>query len=143
MAETETKGSRASRSSSARGGGDSKATFQDAHRQYVVALQNAHLQAQRPFIDAYAGYLQAVGSTAANEPLDAVNAYHEYVRNVLEASQGGEVSKLYDDAYREYVKSLQAAWAALDVDSLDPGSLGMVVETIRAGVALAQSSVRG
>ena len=141
MADTETKGSRASRSS-ARGDGD-KATFQDAHRQYVVALQNAHLQAQRPFIDAYAGYLQAVGSTAANEPLGAVNAYHEYVRNVLEASQGGEVSKLYDDAYREYVKSLQAAWAALDVDSLDPGSLGMVVETIRAGVALAQSSVRG
>jgi hypothetical protein len=143
MADTETKGSRASRSSAARGNGDSKPTFQDAHHAYVVALQNAHLQAQRPFIDAYANYLQAVGNTSPNEPLNAVYAYQEYVRNVLEAAHGGEVSKLYDDAFREYARSLQAAWAALDVDSLDPVSLGAVVETVRAGVALAQSSARG
>ncbi len=142
MAETETKGSRASRSSAARGNGDPKAAFQEALRAYVVALQNAHLQAQRPFIDAYAGYLQAAGGAAANEPLSAVNAYHEYVRNVLEASQGGDVCKLYEDAYREYVRAVQAAWAGIDADSLDPASLGMVVETVRAGVALAQSSVR-
>ena len=139
MADTQEKGSRAA--SAKAGNGNGKNAFQEAHRAYLAALQNANLQAQRPFIDAYAGYLQAVGSSSPNEPLNAVYAYHEYVRSVLEAAHGGEASKLYDDAYREYVRALKAAWGSVDADSLDAASLSAIVETMRAGVAVAQSSV--
>ena len=138
MADTQEKGSRAASAK----GGNGKNAFQEAHRAYLAALQNANLQAQRPFIDAYAGYLQAVGGTSPNEPLNAVYAYHEYVRSVLEAAQGGETSKLFEDAYRDYVRALKAAWGSVDADSLDPASLSAIVETMRAGVAVAaQSSV--
>jgi hypothetical protein len=138
MAETDTKTSRARGAES----GDVRAAFLDAQRAYAVALQNAHLQSQRPYIEAYAGYVQAAGSAAPQEPLNAVYAYHDYVRNVLEAQQGGEAYKLYDDAYREYVGSLKKAWSSLDANAVDPASLSAIVESMRAGVAAAQSSVR-
>jgi len=138
MAETDTKTSKARGA----GSGDARTAFQDAQRAYFVALQNAQLQAQRPYIDAYAGYVQAVGSSAPDEPLNAVYAYHDYVKNVLEAAHGGEATKLYDDAYREYVGALKKAFSSLDADSVDPATLNAIVESVRAACAAAQSTVR-
>jgi hypothetical protein len=141
MPETESKTSKA-RGTSTRGDGDPRRAVQEAHQAYLVALQNANLQAQRPYLDAYTAYLKAAGGADPNEPLNAVSAYHDYVRTVLEAQQSSDVCKLYEDAYREYVGALKAVWGGLDADSVDPATLASLAEAMRVGATIAQSSVR-
>lgn len=86
-----------------------KSRFEDLHYKFVRGLEDAWLEAQRKYADAYYKYLSERGSITR----DSQEAYKEVTRDyrdtVREKVQPDETRKRSEDAYREYLAAMQEA----------------------------------
>src|SRR2546425_7123888 len=107
--------------------------FESAYMNYMQTLQGAWIpeEAQKRFEDAYLDYMRAL-LQAANDPLKRVEAEIQYMRALREARMPQDVQKRFQEAFQGYIRALQGAWAQLDINALDAGSLIVIGQSITA-----------
>lgn len=125
---------------------------QEASRKYWADLQEAQLATQQAVHDANRTHVKAVqeiGDDADRHKrsLEAHRSYQLAVHQVSIDSQRGwdaaatdyqdtvsasrsTFQKRCEEAYREYLKTVRNAWAKVDLDAVDPGSLAQVASSL-------------
>lgn len=110
--------------------------FETAYMNYMQALQGAWIpeEAQKRFEDAYLDYMRAL-LQAPNDPLKRIEAEIQYMRVLREARMPPDVQKRFEEAFQGYIRALQGAWAQLDINAVDVGSLVMIGQSIIAAAS--------
>jgi hypothetical protein len=108
--------------------------FSEAFEAYMQTLQKAGVpwEAQRRIEQTYEEYTQAIQQAWAPQEIRdrAEETYREYLEALAEGLEPELVQKQFVEAYAAYVRALQAAWAGLDAEAMDPISLGAVAQSM-------------
>ena len=128
--------------------GDVKSLFENAHSDFLRALQGAPEEANQRFEEASRNYCQEVQELyttqegqkrlAEEGPSVGVNFYLEFLRAVQDVSRDN--NKQIREAYRNYLRAVQKAWSSLDVDSADPALLAGIGQSLMMATAFAGPS---
>ena len=127
---------------------DIQNAFEEAHLEFMRAIQRGPEGANQRFEEAQRNYAQAIQDLYSSEEGQkqltsggvgvGMSAYMDFLREVQDAYV--ENHKQLQDAYRNYLRAIQKAWSKLDVESADStliagiGQSLMMVASIGGGV---------
>lgn len=93
---------------------DVKSQFEEHHYKFVRGLEDAWLEAQRKYADAYYKYLSELRSITRDSQEGYKEVTRDYRDTVREKVQSDETRKRSEDAYREYLAAMQKAQGSED-----------------------------
>lgn len=91
---------------------------EESYRQFTSVIQDVMGKddAQKRIEEAYGAYAEQMQSLAKDVQDRCSEASGNYANAMAEGQANSQ--KLYGEAYRAYLRSLQAAWAKVDVDAI-------------------------
>jgi hypothetical protein len=109
--------------------------FEEAYRAYLSAMEQAladpSLQARAA--DAYTDYMGVLQDVwTADAQARAGRATADYGRALQQGLRTADARRCAEQAYRAYVRSLKQAWAEVDPDAVDFGSLSAMSQGMMA-----------
>jgi hypothetical protein len=102
--------------------------FDDACRQFVRSIQDARLHAQRHLEEKYRQYVTVVSEGGSDVQRRAEEAY---MNTPQEESEG--LRNTIQENYRSYVERVKSIWAAIDINVVDPLTLGRIATSMLYG----------
>jgi hypothetical protein len=128
---------------------DVQNAFEEAHLEFVRAIQRGPEGANQRFEEAQRNYTQAIQDLYSSEEGQkqlasggvgvGMTAYMDFLREVQEAYV--ENHKQLQEAYRNYLRAIQKAWTRIDVESADPALIAGIGQSLIMVASMGGSSV--